>query len=61
MSGSLFLLKRRREAGEGARLYAILLIMEAVTEFGKNLSGIVPVEPAEGDAVVQFHSSVGHV
>ena len=35
--------------------------MEAITKFNINLAGVVPVESAEGDAVVEFDAAVGDV
>ena len=39
----------------------LVLVMESITEFRINLSWIVPVETAEGLAVVEFHAAVGDV
>ena len=38
-----------------------ILVMEAVAKFPIDLSGLVPVESAEGEAVIQLHAAVGHV
>ena len=35
--------------------------MESITEFGINLPRVIPVEPAEGLAVVEFDAAVGDV
>jgi hypothetical protein len=35
--------------------------VKAVSEFYVDLAGIVPVEAAEGDAVVEFDAPVGDV
>jgi hypothetical protein len=37
------------------------LKFEAIAEFGEDLAGIVVVEAAEGDAVVEQHAMVGYV
>ena len=35
--------------------------MESIADFGINLPWVVPVETAEGLAVVEFHATVGYV
>src|ERR1700722_5056900 len=37
------------------------LIVEAIAEFGVNFPGLVPVESAEGDTIIQFHAAVGYI
>ena len=36
-------------------------VMKAIAKLYINFAWIVPVEAAEGDAVVEFHAAVGHV
>jgi len=36
-------------------------VVEAVAKFDENLSRVVPVESAEGDAVIDFRAAVGYV
>lgn len=37
------------------------LVLKPVAQFNKNLPGIIPVEPAKRDAIVEFDTSIGHV
>jgi len=36
-------------------------VMEAVAQLDENLARIVPMEAAEGQAIIQHHAAVGHV
>ena len=36
-------------------------VVKAVANLNKNLSGVVVMSPAEGEAVVQEYPAVGHV
>ena len=39
----------------------VLLVVEAVAEFGVDLARFVPMESAEGEAVVELHAAVGEI
>ena len=41
--------------------HMLFLVVKAVAEFDVDFAGIVPVEAAEGDAVVEFDAAVGDV
>jgi hypothetical protein len=43
------------------RLPSRSLVMEPIADLGINLMRIVPVETAEGLAVVEFHPTVGYI
>jgi hypothetical protein len=43
------------------RFPSLILIVEAVAQLDINLPWIVPVEAAEGHAIVEFHAAVGNV
>jgi hypothetical protein len=36
-------------------------VVESIAEFYKDLSGIIPMESAEGDAVINFVAAIGDV
>src|SRR6266567_7893063 len=44
-----------------ARLHSLLSVVKAVAKLNKDFARIVPVESAEGDAVVEFDAAVGQV
>ena len=59
---------RAGRTDEGVRPYVVRccppvrrLVVKAVAEFDVDFAGIVPMESAEGDAVVEFDAAVGDV
>jgi len=40
---------------------SLFSVVEAVTKLDINLPRVIPVEAAEGQAIVHFHAMVGHI
>jgi hypothetical protein len=50
-----------RAGSPSGRTYLLFSVFEAVAEFGEDLAGVVVVEAAEGEAVVEENAAVGYV